>query len=97
MTLWINRSLGSYIGNIGLNVFSVISYVSSLTLTMLFGASEGMQPLLGRAYGAKEEKDLQYYFHTGILISTIGSAAMHSRQAFLGVMSQIYSVSWYFQ
>ena len=74
MTLWMNRSLGHYIGDIGLNSFSVISYISSLTLTMLFGASEGMQPLLGRSYGAKKEKDLRVYFRAGILISMIGSA-----------------------
>lgn len=74
MTLWMNRSLGKYVGDIGLNSFSVISYISSLTLTMLFGASEGMQPLLGQSYGAGNEKDLHEYFHAGVLISTIGSA-----------------------
>ena len=76
MTLWMNRSLGQYIGDIGINSFSVISYISSLTLTMLFGASEGMQPLLGQAYSAGKEKELHEYFRSGVLISTIGSAVI---------------------
>lgn len=74
MTLWMNRSLGKYVGDIGVNSFSVISYISSLTLAMLFGASEGMQPLLGQSFGAGKDKDVEHYFHAGIRISAIGSA-----------------------
>ena len=43
-------------------------------MSVFFGASEGMQPLFGQAYGAKKEDDLKYYHHVGQLISVIGSA-----------------------
>lgn len=74
MTLWMNRSLGKYIGDLGVNSFSVISYISSLTLAMLFGASEGMQPLLGQSFGAGKKKDVEVYFRAGLVIATVGSA-----------------------
>lgn len=61
-------------GEIGINAFSVISYLSSFTMAVFFGASEGMQPLFGLAYGAKQEKNLNYYYRAGVLISVVGSA-----------------------
>lgn len=41
---------------------------------MLFGASEGMQPLLGQSYGAG--KDVKFYFKSGMFIAIFGSAAV---------------------
>ncbi len=76
MTLWMNRSIAKYIGDLGVNSFSVISYISSLTLAMLFGASEGMQPLLGQSYGAGKDKDVKFYFKSGMFIAIFGSAAV---------------------
>ena len=38
------------------------------------GASEGLQPLFGQSYGAKNEKDLKFYFKSGQIISFAGSA-----------------------
>lgn len=61
-------------GDIGINAFAIISYLSSFTMAVFFGASEGMQPLFGQAYGAKEEDKLKYYYRAGQLISVIGSA-----------------------
>lgn len=61
-------------GNIGINAFSVISYLSSFTMSVFFGASKGMQPLFGQAYGARQEDDLKAYYRAGILISMAGSA-----------------------
>lgn len=69
-----NQTLMAAYGNIGINAFSVISYLSSFTMSVFFGASEGMQPLFGQAYGAKQEDDLKVYYRAGVLISVIGSA-----------------------
>ncbi|MGI6118700.1 MAG: MATE family efflux transporter [Bilifractor sp.] len=52
------------------------AYFASLTMSVLAGASEGMQPLFGRSYGAKREEDLMWYFRAGILISVIGSTVI---------------------
>lgn len=73
-TFCMNRTLMAAYGNLGINAFSVISYLSSFTMAVFFGASEGMQPLFGQAYGAKKEEDLKAYFRAGVWISVVGSA-----------------------
>ena len=75
-TLWMNRVLLEQIGAAGVNAFSVISYVASFTMSVLFGSSEGLQPLFGQSYGAKDGDSLKYYFRSGLAISVIGSAAI---------------------
>ena len=72
-TICMNRVLLNYIGEIGVNSFSVISYVASFTFSILFGSSEGLQPLFGKSYGAKDEEGLKYYFRSGAMISLVGS------------------------
>ena len=73
-TLWMNYTLMENFGDIGINAFSIISYLSSFTMSVFFGASEGLQPLFGQAYGAREDKDLKYYYRAGQIISVAGSA-----------------------
>lgn len=73
-TLCMNHSLMAAYGDIGINAFAIISYLSSFTMSVFFGASEGMQPLFGQAYGAKEDDNLRYYHRAGQIISIVGSA-----------------------
>lgn len=73
-TLCMNYALIAAYGDIGINAFAIISYLSSFTMAVFFGASEGMQPLFGQAYGAKEDDNLRHYYRAGQLISVIGSA-----------------------
>lgn len=73
-TFCMNKTLATHYGDIGINAFAVISYLSSFTMSVFFGASEGMQPLFGQAYGAKENDDLKYYYRAGQIISIFGSA-----------------------
>lgn len=73
-TLCMNHTLMATYGDIGINAFAIISYLSSFTMSVFFGASEGMQPLFGQAYGAKEDDNLKHYYRAGQLISIIGSA-----------------------
>ena len=68
-----NYTLMAAYGDIGINAFAIISYLSSFTMAVFFGASEGMQPLFGQAYGAKEDDNLKHYYRAGQLISVIGS------------------------
>lgn len=72
-SLCMNLVLVGMIGDIGVNAFSVISYASSLFFGVIFGVGEGLQPLLGQSYGAKNETDVKYYFKSGLLISFVGS------------------------
>lgn len=83
-TICMNRVLLAYIGEIGVNSFSIVSYVASFTMSVLFGSSEGLQPLFGQSYGAKDEAGLKYYFRAGVLISLIGSAAIVGLTVLLG-------------
>ncbi len=64
------------IGDLGINAFSVISYIASFSMAAFFGASEGLQPLLGQSYGAGNEKDLKFYFKAGLKICFWGSGAI---------------------
>lgn len=73
-TFCMNQTLMATFGNVGINAFSIISYLSSFTMSVFFGASEGMQPLFGQAYGAKEDQRLKHFFRAGMWISVIGSA-----------------------
>ena len=73
MTLCMNLVLVSKIGDIGVNAFSVISYVASFSVAVFFGTSEGLQPLFGQSYGAKNEADMKFYFKVGIWINFLGS------------------------
>ena len=73
-TFCMNQTLMATYGEIGINAFSVISYLSSFTMAVFFGASEGMQTLFGQAYGAKQGEDLKYYYRAGQIISVVGSA-----------------------
>ena len=42
-----NYPLMDAYGDIGINSFAIISYLSSFTMVVFFGASEGMQPMFG--------------------------------------------------
>ena len=75
-TLWTNYVLLHYVGDIGVNAYSIICYVASFSVAVFYGASEGLQPLFGRSFGAKQPGDLHYYFKAGMLISLTGSAAI---------------------
>ena len=72
-SLCMNLMLVNLIGDIGVNAYSVITYASSFFFGVVFGTGEGLQPLLGQSYGAKNEKGLKYYFKSGLLIGFLGS------------------------
>ncbi len=72
-TICLNHVLVTLLAEEGVNTYAVISYVSSFAMSVLFGASEGLQPLFGQSYGAKEDKNLKFYLRSGMLISAIGS------------------------
>lgn len=73
MTFCMNKVLIEKVGDLGVNAFSIICYVASFSMAVFLGASEGLQPLFGQSYGAKNEKDLKFYFKTGLGISFFGS------------------------
>lgn len=84
MTFCMNMVLIQYIGDIGVNAFSIISYMASFSMAVFFGTSEGLQPLFGQSYGARQEADLKYYFRAGLRINLIGSLVINLILLFAG-------------
>lgn len=83
-TLWMNMVLITRVGDVGVNAYSIISYVASFSVAIFFGTSEGLQPLIGYCYGAKDDKGLHYYFRAGLLINFCGSALINILLFFFG-------------
>lgn len=72
-TFCLNYVLIRRIGTIGINAYSVISYVASFAVAVFFGTAEGLQPLFGHCYGSKNVKSLHYYFKAGMVINVLGA------------------------
>ncbi len=79
-----NYVLLAKIGDIGVNAFSIIGYVASFSVAIFFGTAEGLQPLFGRCYGAKNEADLKYYLRAGMIINFVGSVLIYILLLFVG-------------
>ncbi len=72
MVISMNYVMFEYFGDLGVNSFAVITYLAGFTLAIFFGASMGLQPLLGKAYGKKSREDIRYYFRAGLVFTVIG-------------------------
>lgn len=76
-TLCMNRMLLQTLGDQAVPAFSVMSYIMSFAIGLFIGVSEGMQPLFGQSYGARETEDLKYYFRAGIRVNVITSIVIY--------------------
>lgn len=77
LTICMNHVLLSFVGEIGVNSYSVISYVASFSVAIFMGVSEGVQPLFGQSYGEKNDSDLKFYYRASILIGLVGSVIVY--------------------
>lgn len=84
MTLCMNIVLIDKVGDLGVNAFSIICYIASFSMAVFLGVSEGLQPLFGQSYGAKNEKNLKFYFKAGLGISFFGSVFITILAVFFG-------------
>lgn len=75
--LCLNYMMLRMIGEIAVNAFSVIGYIASFSVAVFYGVSEGAQPLIGNAYGEKNESDLKFYFRVSLLIAFVGSLLLY--------------------
>jgi putative MATE family efflux protein len=83
-TFCMNYALLTTLGGGAVNAFSIINYVASFSIMIFVGTSEGLQPLFGQSYGAKNEKDLKYYFRTGVLLNLTAGVAIFVLLLFTG-------------
>lgn len=93
-TICMNYVLISYIGEIGINSYSVIGYVASFSLAVFMGVSEGIQPMVGHAYGEANEKDLKFYFYASLIINFIGSLLVNMALLFVSApVCKLFGIS----
>ena len=71
-----NYVLLAKVGDIGVNAFSIIGYVASFSVAIFMGTADGLQPLFGRCYGEKNERDLHWFFRAGLIINIVGSVVI---------------------
>lgn len=83
-TLCTNYVLLARLGDMAVNAYSIICYVASFSAAIFIGVSSGLQPLLGQSYGAKDARDLKWYFRAGVLIDLVGSALINVVLLFVG-------------
>ena len=76
-TLCMNMMLIRYVGDEGVNAFSILGYIISFAFAVFVGISEGMQPLFGQSYGDKNAEELRYFQQISTIVSIIGSAVVY--------------------
>lgn len=81
ITVTFNKSLSQYGGDLAIGAFSIINSIAMLILMPVFGINQGVQPIIGYNYGAKNidrvKKALKYAVEAGTIIATIGFIIIH--------------------
>ena len=70
------------LGDQGVAAYGIIGYIALIILTFYLGISQGIQPLISSAYGAKKEKELKFYTKVSFISAGI-----------IGVISTIAIIS----
>jgi len=68
--LLINLSLKQHGGDLAIGAFGVIGAVIGLFAMMLFGLNQGMQPIAGYNYGAKQFDRVREVFKSTVIVAT---------------------------
>jgi Na+-driven multidrug efflux pump len=77
-TFCMNFVLIRTLGDLSVSAFSVMSYLTSFSMGIFFGVSEGLQPLIGQSYGKKDAGELRFYFRSGLAINLLSSLAVYA-------------------
>lgn len=76
MVIFLNGSLKDYGGDLAIGAYGIINRMLMLIVMIVAGLNQGMQPILGYNYGAKQFsrmwKTLRYGIITGSIITTLG-------------------------
>lgn len=67
----INNTLGYYSGDTGIAIYGVINRIFLFLHMPLFGIIQGMQPIAGYSYGAKQYKRLKNVLKLSLIAATI--------------------------
>ncbi len=58
-------------GNVGVAAYGIVANLALIVLAIFTGVSQGVQPLLSRAYGEGETSEVRFIYYRGIVVSTI--------------------------
>ncbi len=76
MVIFLNGSLKDYGGDLAIGAYGIINRMLMLVVMIVAGLNQGMQPILGYNYGAKQFarmwKTLFYGMFAGTIITTLG-------------------------
>lgn len=79
VVIFINMSLRHHGGDMAIGAYGIINRMLLLVVMIIAGLNQGMQPILGYNYGAREfarvRKTLRYGILSGTVITTIGFVA----------------------
>ncbi|MCP1224823.1 MATE family efflux transporter [Sebaldella sp. S0638] len=80
------------LGDQGVAAYGIIGYVALIILTLYLGISQGIQPLISTAYGAKKEKELKFYTKVSfVLAGIIGVVSTAAVMLFARPVVEIFS------
>lgn len=66
-----NRTLRTYGGDVAIGVMTIITSMVILSTMPIFGLNQGMQPILGYNYGAKNYARVRETWRTGVISATL--------------------------
>ncbi len=72
------------IGETALNAFSIICYIAPFSVAVYAGVSQGIQPLLGQAYGEKDDKEVHFIRNLAAIIDLVGVAIIYGAILLIG-------------
>lgn len=79
-----NAVILNNIGGDALNAFSIICYIAPFSVAVYAGVSQGIQPLLGQAYGEKDDKEVHFIRNLAAIIDLVGVAIIYGAILLIG-------------
>ena len=86
-TIITNFIIVENLGNPAENAYSIICYVACFAISMTSGTAEGLQPLFGQSYGARNERNLKFFKRAGFIIGLSGAVI-------ITIIVNIFSATW---
>ena len=71
-------------GSIGVDAFSIVYYVLTITVAVFVGLTQGTQPLISTAYGENDEEGRKYFFRLGAVVNLALAVLVYVIVALLG-------------
>ncbi|HHX73648.1 MAG TPA: MATE family efflux transporter, partial [Firmicutes bacterium] len=68
--MFLNRSLQAFGGDLAISAFGVIHSVNTLMMMPIFGISQGIQPIVGYNYGARQFERVKKTLYWGIFMAS---------------------------